>query len=295
MGRVVVITNAGAGSADEEAVQKALDVLRREGVDVRVAATSEVAEIHKVLVGRDGRDVVVAGGDGSLHAVVTALDQRGELADTVVGLIPLGTGNDFARGAGLPLDPAEAAGVVVRARPTEVDLIADESAGIVVNAVHVGVGAEAGREGQHWKPRLGKIGYVVGALVAGVRTRGHQLRVEADDRVLAAGSRRILQVAVANGSFVGGGTEVAPGADPTDAALDVVVSFAVSTGSRLAYGLRLRRGTHDERDDVVTTRAKSVRISGGPFWCNADGELSGPVRSKTWVLKPGALIMYLPA
>jgi diacylglycerol kinase (ATP) len=294
MRRAVVITNANAGSNDERTVEAAVRRLRSGGIEVDVAATSEVGELSKVLEERDGREVVVAGGDGSLHAVIARLYSSDSGRDAVVGLIPLGTGNDFARGAGIPLDPEPAADVIVGAHRRTIDLVVDEVGGVVVNAVHVGVGADAGREAQQWKPRLGKLGYVVGALVAGVRSRGEQLRIEADDRLLAAGGRRILQVAISNGAFVGGGTAVAPDADPTDAALDLVVSFAVSPGARLAYGLRLRRGTHDERADVVTTRAKQVRLSGEPFHANADGELSGPMTSRAWRIEPAVLDMYLP-
>ena len=85
----------------------------------------------------------MAGGDGSLHAVIAALHRRNELADAVVGLVPLGTGNDFARGVGIPLDPEEAARVVVAGNVRPVDLIVDCLGEVVVNNVHIGVGAPA--------------------------------------------------------------------------------------------------------------------------------------------------------
>jgi diacylglycerol kinase (ATP) len=69
--------------------------------------------------------------------------RRGEAATTPVGLVPLGTGNDFARGVGIPLDHIEAARLVRTGRPRPVDLIVDDSGGVVVNAVHVGAGAGA--------------------------------------------------------------------------------------------------------------------------------------------------------
>jgi len=246
MRRAVVITNADAGSNDEQAVEAAVRHLRAGGIDVDVAATSEVEDISKVLEERDGRDVIVAGGDGSLHAVIAALSSADSTGDVAVGLIPLGTGNDFARGAGIPLDPEPAADVIVRGRRQKIDLVVDDAGGVVVNAVHVGVGAEAGRQAQQWKPRLGRLGYVVGALVAGIRSRGDQLRIEADDRLLAAGRRRILQVAISNGAFVGGGTAVAPDADPTDAALP----------SHPAPGSRTGSGCGVEPTTSVTTSSR---------------------------------------
>jgi diacylglycerol kinase (ATP) len=293
--RLLMITNSAAGTADAEAVDEALAVLRGRGLDVEVVATADAGELDAVLDRRDDRRLVIAGGDGSLHAVAAALHRREETAHTTLGLIPLGTGNDFARGVGLPLEPAPAAEIVATAAAQPVDLLVDEGDGVVVNAVHVGVGADAGRAAEPWKARLGKVGYVVGAVIAGFTTDGHRLRVEVDGQVVATGRRRVLQVGVGNGSFVGGGTELAPEADPTDGHADVLMSFAVSPLDRLRYAIRLRRGTHDERHDVRLVEATTVRISGEPFWTNADGELAGPFTDKTWTLVPGALRMTLPS
>lgn len=290
-----MITNADAGTNDEQSVEQALDVLRDAGIEVTVAATSSPEELSSVLEADDGREIVVAGGDGSLHAVIDSLYAGGRLGDVVIGLIPLGTGNDFARGLGLPLDPAEAASVIAAGETKALDLLVDEDGGIVVNAVHVGVGADAGREAETLKPKLGKIGYAVGALLAGIKTSGHHLRVVADDAVLAGGRQRVLQVGIGNGAYVGGGTPLTPGADPGDAKVDVVVSFSVSRWSRLLYAVRLNRGTHGERDDVHTTHASTVRVTGGGFWCNADGELDGPFTSKTWRVDARAVTMFVPS
>ncbi len=293
MDRILLITNAEAGTHDEEAVEEALVVLRSRA-DVRVACTGDVDELREVLAGRDGRDVVVAGGDGSLHAVVGVLFDAGDLSGPTIGLIPLGTGNDFASGVGIPPSPAEAAGVIVDGPTVEVDVLVDDKSGIVVNAVHIGVGADAAREAKPWKKRLGKAGYLVGAVKAGVKAQGHKLRVVADERVLAKGRHRVLQVGIGNGPNIGGGTALAPQADPTDGAVDVVVSFAVSPRERLLYGVHLKRGTHEERDDVRAVRARTVSVSGEAFWCNADGELTGPFRARTWRVQPRAFAMRLP-
>ncbi|WP_449063433.1 diacylglycerol kinase family protein [Planomonospora algeriensis] len=96
MAELLAICNRRAGSADEGALEAALGTLR-EGADVVEAAGDGLDE---ALGAHPGRDVVVLGGDGSLHAAVAALHRRDELGARTVGLVPLGTGNDFAARSG---------------------------------------------------------------------------------------------------------------------------------------------------------------------------------------------------
>src|SRR3954468_24108236 len=290
---LLLITNPDAGSADEERLERALEVLRA-SADVEVAHTENPGELDSVLHRRGGRRIVVAGGDGSLHAVVAALHRRHELADTVVGLVPLGTGNDFARGAGIPLDPEEAARLVVTATPKPVDLIVDCLGEVVVNNVHIGVGAQASHDAQPLKKVLGRFGYVVGALRAAVNPPYVRLRIEVDGHEVADFAHPILMVAIGNGSRVGGGGEITPEADPGDGKMDVMVSFSTSPMAKIGYAVRFRLGRHHERDDVLYVRATSVSVSGQDFYCSADGELYGPERNRTWTIQPGAFSMPLP-
>ncbi|WP_395659268.1 diacylglycerol/lipid kinase family protein [Nocardioides sp.] len=293
MDPLLVITNSEAGTADEENLAAALAVLR-EHVSVEVAATSNPGELDGVLHRAGSRRIVVAGGDGSLHAVVAALHRRQELKDAVLALLPLGTGNDFARGIGVPLDVEEAARVVVEGEPRRMDLVVDEVGEIVVNSVHVGVGAEASRRGAGLKKRLGKVGYPIGALLTAIDPPTVRLRVEVDGEVFCDLAEPVLQVAVGNGPSVGGGTHLTPDADPRDGRVDVLVSKSVGPLARLLYAVRLGFATHHHREDVTVRRGTSVSVSGGPFWCSADGEVYGPERQRTWHVEPEAYRMVLP-
>jgi diacylglycerol kinase (ATP) len=142
---LLVITNADAGTADEEYVEAALAVLREHG-EVEVCATATPDELDGRLADIGDQRIVVAGGDGSIHAVVGALYRAGMLEGRTLGLIPLGTGNDFARTLEIPLEPEGAAEVIVHGRPRPVDLIVDDNDDITVNSVHIGAGAEAGEQ-----------------------------------------------------------------------------------------------------------------------------------------------------
>jgi YegS/Rv2252/BmrU family lipid kinase len=300
---LLVITNSEAGTSDEETLAAALAVLR-ERASVEVAATANPGELDGVLHRAGSRRIVVAGGDGSLHAVVAALHRRQELSSAVLGLLPLGTGNDFARGTGIPLDIEEAARVVLRDRPRAMDLVVDEVGEIVVNSVHVGAGANASRRGQRWKDRLhsvgvgrvnlGKLGYPIGAALTAWNPPIVRVRVEVDGTVVNDLDHPVLMVAVGNGPSVGGGAELTPDADPGDGRVDVMVSRSVGPLARLAYAARLGLGTHPERDDVAYLRGSTVSISGGPFWCSADGEIYGPERRRTWRVEPRAYSLLLP-
>ncbi len=301
---LLVITNASAGTSDEESLDRALRVLRKH-VSVEVAATGGPGELDGVLHRAGSRRIVVAGGDGSMHAVVAALHRRHELTGRVLGLIPLGTGNDFARALGIPLDVTEAATALVGGVVRPMDLVVDEVGEIVVNSVHLGAGAEAGRRGAPWKKRLGsigvgpvnlgKLGYPIGAALTAVNPPTLRLRVSVDGEVVADVDHRVLMVAIGNGTSVGGGTELTPDADPGDGRLDIMIARPANALARIGYAARLPSATHARREDVTSLKGKEVSVSGSAFWCSADGELYGPERHRTWRVEPGAYSMILPA
>jgi YegS/Rv2252/BmrU family lipid kinase len=303
MDPLLVITNSSAGTSDEENLERALAVLRPH-TSVEVEATSEPGELDGVLHRAGSRTIVVAGGDGSMHAVISALHKRNDLGKNLIGLLPLGTGNDFARGLGIPLDVEDAAQVLVDGTPREMDLIVDEVGEVVVNNVHVGAGAAASRRAHRWKQRLGdvgvgrlnlgKLGYPIGAAITAWNPPVIRLRVELDGKDVTDLDTQELQVAIGNGSSVGGGTELVPDAEADDGRLDLMVSRATGPVSRLVYAARLALGSHPEHAEVDSLRGQSVTVSGEEFWISADGEISGPERHRSWRLQRAAYSMVLP-
>lgn len=299
----LVITNRDAGTTDEEAVEAAVTVLRRHG-EVEVRATGSPDELEDLLAQVGARRIVVAGGDGSIHAVVAALHRRQTLSDSVLGLLPLGTGNDFARTLGIPLDAEAAAEALATGTPRRMDLLVDDDGGIVVNNVHLGAGAIAGRHGSRWKERLGtvgvgrlnlgRLGYPIGAAITAVRPPALRVQVIADGETVTGPTERVLMVVLGNGASVGGGTELAPDADPSDGWIDVLIATpeSATAKARYAVGVLLRR--HPEHENVRTVHATEVTVSGTEFWCSADGELSGPLHRRAWRLLPAAYTLLMP-
>jgi diacylglycerol kinase family enzyme len=300
---MLVITNSDAGTADREALDAALSVLREHG-EVDVCATSSPEELDDALAVLGERRLVVVGGDGSIHAVIGALHRTGQLGGAVVALVPLGTGNDFARTLGLPLDPAEAALVAATGELYPADVVVDDAGEVTVNSVHVGAGADAGAKGARWKERLGsvgvgkvnlgRLGYPIGALQTALKPPALRLRVEVDGEVVMDIDHHTLMVALGNGASVGGGTELTPDATPHDGLVDVLVATPVGALARLGYALRLPFGRHEEHSDVFIVRGREVRISGSAFDCNSDGEIDGPVRDRSWRVLASAYTVVRP-
>jgi diacylglycerol kinase family enzyme len=303
MDRLLVVLNRNAGTADDDSVEAVMAELRTGGADLAVAATADEPELAAAIAARDGRRLVVLGGDGSVHAAIQALDRAGGLhPGEPIGIVPRGTGNDLAQALGLPLDPAEAAAVVLGGRPRPMDLLRGDDGGVVVNAVHAGVGARASAEALRFKDRLGAAAYPLGAAIAGVTAAGAGLCVEADGRVVsdgaggwaADGRTDVLMVGVCNGPTIAGGTPLAPGALLDDGLAEVVVCTATGPVARAAFAAALLAGTHGDRDDVVVTRARQVTLRGGPVDLVADGELQEAVESRTWRVDHHAWSVLLP-
>lgn len=289
----VLLANVSAGNAQQEQVEVARAELRTHG-PVEVARSEDAEDIDRILDGLSERRLVVAGGDGSIHLVVQRLHDRGEL-DTDLALVPLGTGNDLARGLDLPLEARHAAEVAATGVIRHLDLLVDEQDGVVVNAVHAGVGAEAAQRSEGMKDGLGPLAYPAGALVAGLQEEGWRLTVTVDGEPIHAGDDdRLLMVAIANGRTIGGGAPLAPSAEPDDGRLDVVVVGAVGPAARTAFAAALRDGRHLEREDVTHRRGEEVRISGEPVRFNADGEVSDPVPERTYRLRRAAWRVRVP-
>lgn len=279
MRRFLVVANRNAGSADQEVLAAGVAVLER-SASVEVCATGDVGELDAVLARLEGRTLVVAGGDGSLHLAV------GRGAPSPIGLLPLGTGNDLARGLGYPRDPAAAAERILSGAPRPLDLLRTDFGEVVVNASHAGLGAVAAATSEDLKSRLGALAYPVGALISGVREGGYHLRVEVDGTLVSEGET--LLVGIGNGPSIGGGTLLVPPAVPDDGLLDVVVVQAVGPLARTAFATALSAGTHLDRDDVLHVRGHTTTITGDPVPHDLDGEVTAPLPTATYTLDPQA-------
>ncbi|MBX3468754.1 MAG: diacylglycerol kinase family lipid kinase [Planctomycetes bacterium] len=285
--RVCVVANPSAGNAD--ALER-LEALRP--VTVWRASDAQATATLAERAAREGFDrIVAAGGDGTVARVVAGLGPWRERV--VLGLLPLGTGNDLARTLGLPPDPLAALDLALGGgAERRLDLIEVRVGGgaprLCVNAAQGGFSGQVD-EGldEETKAAWGPLAYVRAALSTLPDLTAYAVTLALDD----AAPERLdaVNVVVANGKTVGGGVRVAPDADPGDGLLDVVVVRAGSALALAGVGARLVAGNVLASDLVVHRRARRVRLSARPTMpFNADGDLLPPGDLDLVVL-PGAL------
>lgn len=223
---------------------------------------------------RDGYDhLFVAGGDGTLNEVINGVARvPGALARITFGLLPLGTGNDFARALGVPEDLSGALDIVAEARVAEVDLgrLGDRA------FVNVSAGGFVADVSDAVDPKLksfaGKLAYLIGGAGALLDHEPVELEVTVDDAAPRVVSTSLF--AVCNSRLVGGGRLIAPHAMVDDGLLDVCFVKAMKTFELAGLLSEIARGVHVEDDRVAYFRAKRLSlVSARPFKVNTDGEV----------------------
>ncbi|HST83240.1 MAG TPA: diacylglycerol kinase family protein [Kineosporiaceae bacterium] len=290
----VVLANPAAGSADDDLTDQITDRLGQYGTVVLSPIGDDPDDdtaLDRAITEADGRCLVVVGGDGSLHRTVarmTALDRL----DLEVGLVPLGTGNDLARGATLTLDPLAAASAIGRLKARPMDLLIGNDS-VIVNAVHLGLGADAAIAASRWKSRLGAAAYPLGAVVAGTWSTPWELKVTVDGRVLHDGMT--VLAGIGNGPSIGGGTRMFPGARLDDGqAVVVVAGNRWGRAGRAVFGRSLRHGQHGRLPWVRVARGRHIEVTGEPVAGNADGEIWSASPSWEVTVNPAALRLRRP-
>jgi len=253
-----------------------LGPLSAAGATVRVEESSSLT--HAATVAAEAADrgeiVVAVGGDGMVGRMAAAVAAAGG----VLGIIPAGRGNDFARMLGIPADPARAAAVLLRGGHRVVDLIGvranDGPEQVVAGSVYLGIPSEGAQIAAASRLPPGGLAYQVAGLRALLAWQPASFTVGTGAGAPGAGdSFPGFCVVVANSTYFAGGTPAAPDADVTDGLLDVIT---VSQGSKLSFVrvmLLAGRGKHTRLAQVGVTRAASVTVSADrAMLAGADGE-----------------------
>lgn len=255
--------------------------------------TAEAARDRAIGAIAQGIDVLaVAGGDGMVHLGVNLCADT----KTPLAIIAAGTGNDIARGLGLPVhDPIAAADVVGSGIPREIDVVrhVDAHGDVRWFAGVLGAGFDSlvNERANTWPWPKGRMRYnlAIARELPGFRAIPYAVTVDGVRHETAA-----MLVTVGNGQSYGGGMRVCPDASFDDGLLDVMVLHDISTLEFLKVFPTVFKGTHVRHPAVEILRGREVTLEAEGIVAYADGERFLPL-PLTLEVVPAALTVMVPA
>ncbi|QXE39176.1 acylglycerol kinase family protein [Streptomyces sp. GMY02] len=265
--QLLVVIDPVAGRADGESVRIAKDVLSA-GAAVKICFPDGPEEFARALARRGNRRPVVVGDDRALLRTVSLLHRERELASGALSVVPVGAAVDLARSLGVPTGAVAAARAVLDGVVRRLDLLVDDSDGVVLGDLRIpalpvlpapGTGA-APVAASVWHACRSLVRTLVRPVPQALAAHSHRLRVEADGVVLNDLDEPVEGVTVRS---CGGRAEV-------------VIRTCASP-------------------EPVRAKALSVTVSGADFRYRADARVAGPVRTRTWTLRPDAWELTLPS
>jgi diacylglycerol kinase (ATP) len=267
----------GKGIAWLPRIKRVFEEARVPAEFVQTTAAREMAELARKAVTAGRKLLIVMGGDGTLQELVNA----GRGADVVVGVIPVGGGNDFAAALRLPKNPIEATRAMLSGEPRWVDLLQARTANgqerLYVGGGGVGLDAEAAQfAATIFRETPGRLRYIFSALKALRHFKPLKVTATFPGSELPDVQSSVLLVAALNTPTYGAGLRLAPEATLDDGCFDVVLVQNLHWNEvlRLLPGLFLTGELGTSR--VTRVRAKRVQLATDrPCIFHADGELLG--------------------
>ncbi|MCH9026990.1 MAG: diacylglycerol kinase family lipid kinase [Proteobacteria bacterium] len=284
---------AGRGRATRQA-DKISNRLSQDGLRLTTAVTrSPGSLIDQLAVACESgaKNVLIAGGDGSVNEAINGIMEAE--ADPRLGVIPLGTGNDFAKALDIPLDWRRACDRIIEeiSRP-ETDARIDVgrcNQRFFLNGVGIGFDAKVAIMASRMKWPTGQIRYPLAlaqALISGIEIP--RVKIVTDESVL---EMSITLISAMNGRIAGGIFPLAPDARIDDGQLDIVIADGMNRRQVIRLLPRLMKGTHLSLPAVTMIRSRTLRLESSlPLAVQTDGEiLTAAARNLDIELLPGRL------
>ncbi len=284
--RIAVLANRTAGKGRSAHL---LDgVLARLGPSATLLTAhdgpSAAAAAREAVEGGAGT-LVAFGGDGTVHLALQAVAGTG----VPLGIIPAGTGNDFANAVGVPSDLLAAADAIAAGATRDVDAVqataADGTTRWWSTILCAGFDSAVNERANRMRWPRGPVRYDLAILAELARLAPRDFTVELDGQPWSGPA---VLVAVGNSPSYGGGMRMCPSAQVDDGVLDVTIVGPISRATLIRTKPRIYEGTHVDHPQVTTRRARSVTLTAPATTAYADGERLGPLPVRT-VCVPGAL------
>ena len=289
----IIINGQKTDGKTEEKINTAVGVFVVAGKQVAVHRTEHVGHATEIArrLTSTGEPVhlIAMGGDGTLHEVLNGIN---DFDNCSLGLIPLGTGNDFAEGAGIPLNVKSAAENIAFRAPTAIDYIELEDGLRSINAVGMGIDVDVLKY-VYTNNMTGRSKYLK-AFVKCLRTY-KATRFKASWDGGEEKEYRGLIACLGNGKQIGGGIKLFPDAKIDDGYMDLIVVDYLSRFRTLIAFIKLTTGKVNRIREVTHVKCKSATLI--PLEGNADVQAEGELyenRTLKARLVSGKLKFYLP-
>ena len=266
-----LIINPTAGKSKSlRALRKTEKYLRKKNFDYQVHFTKEIGHasaLAKNLQEKGENNIIILGGDGTVFEVLNGLET---LENVHIGIIPCGTGNDFAKTLGLPKNPAKAMDIILQQNTRRFDLLKVNDC-YSLNVAGTGLDVDVLQTAAKNKIFKGKIKYVLALIKVLFKFDFYPLTVTAEGQTF---SDSFMLVSACNGQYFGGGIKVSPESSPEDGWIDLIMVSKIRKIKIPFLFLKFLKGKPIHDPAYRSLRCKSVSItSDKPMIVNTDGEL----------------------
>jgi YegS/Rv2252/BmrU family lipid kinase len=259
------------------------------------------AEIARQIVSEDGRNIIAAGGDGTINEIINGifshpLEIRNECT---LGIINGGTGQGFSQSIGLPAGLEKQLELIKSGRTNMVDIgyskfknqFDEEVERYFINEFQIGIGGEVvervERKGKRWG---GRLSFGLRTIQSIISYTDQPLSIIIDDKKMPG--EKFFGVIVANGAFMGGGMHLAPNAKVNDGVFNVLLIHETKLLQRFLNFSKIYSGQHIYTKHFSYIKAKSIHVESSiKTLVEADGELLGTTPCSTKII-PNALRVY---
>jgi YegS/Rv2252/BmrU family lipid kinase len=270
--KIKFIINPVAGKGRSLKAQKIIvQRLKNLNITFSIQQTTAQGDALKIAgeAAVEGYDTVVAvGGDGTIYEVINAIAKT----NIKLGIIPTGTGNDFAKSVGIPENIELALNIILNQSIKKID-IGCVNGKYFINVASIGFDTEVVNGMKHIKRFIsGPWAYILSVFKTLISYRDITVEFQLDNKLM---KKEVLLVAIANGKYYGGGMMIAPNARIDDGYLDICVINKISKLKFIKLFPTIFKGKHISLPEVECFKAKQVKILTNNQIINCDGELIG--------------------
>jgi YegS/Rv2252/BmrU family lipid kinase len=282
--KFIINKNAASGEIAKN-LKSIIDKIKKGFPSADCNVTKSISELNDCLCNLDGVDAVIAvGGDGTLNGILNKIGDE----NIIFGMLPYGTGNDFAYSAKVPTDMDEALDLIKKYRIKNIDLgkiTTDKYSKYFINTIGIGFDAMVAYKTNHMKFLKGKIKYFLSLIIAICTYKSYNLNIKTESTQI---NKKCFLLSVGNGKRSGGAFLLTPNAVIDDSVFQLCIADDISLLKFFISVPKVLNGSHGKLKIINFQNAKQIKIeTDSEMYLHYDGETPYKINN--------ALIEVLPA